>query len=80
MEALRWILVLAYTFGVGYYATVKLGNFISRNPKAFPGSRKIVVVPLSSWQNRIEGDSSCDPWYNDCTYFEELESHEECNS
>ncbi len=80
MESLLLILILIYVFGVGYFAVCKLDKFMRKNPQAFSGNKKIVVVPPLSWQNRIEDDRACNPWYNDCTYFEELESHEECNS
>ncbi len=80
MTNLFWIILLAYVFGIGYYVVGRIDRFVRSNPRAFPGTRKIVFVPQPSWTYNMEDDRSCNPWYNDCTYFEELESHEECNS
>ncbi len=78
MEILLMILILIYVFGVGWFAVCKLDKFMHKNPQAFPGNGKIIVVP-PSWQNRIEDDRTCNPWYNDSTNLEELENHEACD-
>ncbi len=61
MEGIVWAMILLYTLGAGYFAAVRLGNFISSNTGAFPGNRRIVVASPPSWQHDLEGDGTCNP-------------------
>lgn len=47
MEKLVICLLIAAVFLIGFVIIGKMGKFVRRNPKAFPGQRRIVKVNSS---------------------------------
>ncbi len=64
MEELALTLGIIYTFVVGYFFARKADCFMRKHPRAFPGKRRIIVVP---------------PVWHDGSYADPEAFHKPCN-